>query len=121
MMLRLTAATRVLVALEPVDRRQSCNGLYGRVQSVLKEEPTRGHLFGFTNRHRNRLKILFWDGSGLWVCAKRWEKGTFGGIASLAGSLSREKATWGCSPTTLALPSCPGCRCRSWPVGLWAK
>src|SRR2546422_4032218 len=77
-MLGLTAATRILVALEPVDMRQSFNGLYARVQSVLQEEPTSGHLFVFTNRPRNRLKILYWDGSGLWVCAKRLEKGTFG-------------------------------------------
>ncbi len=77
-MISLTAATRILLALEPVDMRQSFNGLYARVQSVLKEEPTSGHLFVFTNRHRNRLKILYWDGSGLWVCAKRLEKGTFG-------------------------------------------
>ena len=76
-MLNLTSATRILVALEPVDMRQSFNGLYARVQSVLKEEPTNGHLFVFSNRHRNRLKILFWDGSGLWVCAKRLEKGRF--------------------------------------------
>jgi transposase len=77
-MLSLTAATRVWVALEPVDLRQSFNGLYARVQTVFQEEPTSGHLFVFTNRSRNRLKILFWDGSGLWVCAKRLEQGTFG-------------------------------------------
>jgi len=77
-MLSLATATRVFVALEPVDLRQSFNGLYARVQSVLQEEPTSGHWFVFTNRQRNRLKILFWDGSGLWVCAKRLEKGTFG-------------------------------------------
>jgi len=77
-MLSLTTATRILVALQPVDMRQSFNGLYTRVQSVLKEEPTNGHLFVFTNRPRNRLKILYWDGSGLWVCAKRLEKGAFG-------------------------------------------
>ena len=68
-MLNLTAATRILVALQPVDMRQSFNGLYTRVQSVLQEEPTQGHLFVFTNKLRNRLKILFYDGSGLWVCA----------------------------------------------------
>ena len=77
-MLSLSTATRVFVALEPVDLRQSFNGLYTRVQGVLQENPLSGHLFVFTNRSRRRLKILFWDGSGLWVCAKRLEKGTFG-------------------------------------------
>jgi transposase len=77
-MLSLSGATRIFVALAPVDMRQSFNGLYARVQSVLQEDPTSGHLFVFTNRLRNRLKVLFWDGSGLWVCAKRLEKGTFG-------------------------------------------
>ena len=77
-MLSLSTATRVFVALEPVDLRQSFNGLYARVQSVLQEEPTSGHWFVFTNQRRNRVKILFWDGSGLWICAKRLEQGTFG-------------------------------------------
>ena len=77
-MLSLSTATRVFVALEPVDMRQSFNGLYARVQSVLQEEPTSGHWFVFTNKRRNRVKILFWDGSGLWICAKRLEQGTFG-------------------------------------------
>ena len=75
-MLSLSSATRVFVALEPVDMRQSFNGLYARVQTVLQQEPTSGHWFVFTNRRRNRLKILLWDGSGLWICAKRLEKGT---------------------------------------------
>lgn len=77
-MLSLSTATRIFVALEPVDLRASFNGLYARVQTVLQEEPTSGHWFVFTNRRRNRLKILFWDGSGLWLCTKRLERGTFG-------------------------------------------
>jgi len=77
-MLSLSPATRIFVALEPVDMRLGFNGLYARVQSVLQQEVTAGHWFVFTNRRRNRLKLLWWDGSGLWVCAKRLEKGTFG-------------------------------------------
>lgn len=74
----LSAVTRIFVALHPVDMRQSFNGLYARVQSVLEQEPTSGHWFVFTNKRRNRLKILFRDGSGLILCTKRLEKGTFG-------------------------------------------
>jgi transposase len=77
-MLSLSPATRIFVALEPVDLRQSFNGLSARVQSVLAQDPLSGHLFLFTNRDHNRIKVLVFDGSGLWVCAKRLEKGTFG-------------------------------------------
>jgi len=77
-MLSVSPATRVFVALNPVDMRRSFNGLYAQVQSVLKEDPLSGHLFVFTNRLRNRIKVIFFDGSGLWVCAKRLERGTFG-------------------------------------------
>jgi transposase len=77
-MLNLSPATRIFVALEPVDLRQSFNGLSARVQSVLAQDPVSGHLFLFTNRNHNRIKVLYFDGSGLWVCAKRLETGTFG-------------------------------------------
>jgi transposase len=76
-MLSVSAATRVFVALAPVDLRQSFNGLHALVQQQLKEDPLSGHLYVFTNRIRNRIKLLYWDGSGLWVCAKRLERGRF--------------------------------------------
>jgi transposase len=76
-MLSLSPATRIFVALEPLDMRKGFNGLSAWVQTVLKEDPTSGHWFVFLNRRRNRLKILTYDGSGLWLCSKRLEGGTF--------------------------------------------
>jgi transposase len=57
--------------------RKGFEGLYGLVRDRLLCEPLSGHLFLFCNAQRNRLKVLVWDGSGLWVCAKRLPKGCF--------------------------------------------
>jgi len=57
--------------------RKGFEGLYGLVRERLSCEPLSGHLFLFCNAQRNRLKVLVWDGSGLWVCAKRLAKGRF--------------------------------------------
>ena len=50
----------------------------GWVQQQLNQDPTSGNVFVFVNPRRNRLKVLYWDGSGLWCCAKRLEGGKFG-------------------------------------------
>lgn len=71
------AATRIYLAAGAVDLRKSFEGLYGLVRDHLRCDPLSGHLFLFTNAQRNRLKLLFYDGSGLWVCAKRLDKGCF--------------------------------------------
>jgi transposase len=76
-MLSFTGGIRVFVALEACDLRKSFNGLEGLVRERLGEDPRTGALFVFTNRRHTRLKILYWDGSGLWVLVKRLEKGTF--------------------------------------------
>lgn len=77
-MFALTPATRIFVALAPMDLRRSFNGLAGWVQQELNQDPSSGNVFIFVNPRRNRLKVLYWDGSGLWVCAKRLEGGRFG-------------------------------------------
>ena len=70
-MFGLGPATRIYVALGATDMRKGYDGLYGIVRDKLGLEVRSGHLFLFTNARRNRLKILFWDGSGLWCCGKR--------------------------------------------------
>jgi len=70
-------ATRIYLAPGTTDMRKGFNGLYGMVRDQLECDPLSGHVFLFSNGQRNRLKVLFWDGSGLWVCAKRIEKGRF--------------------------------------------
>jgi transposase len=73
----LGLATKIYIAVEAVDMRKGFQGLYGLVRDELGADPLSGHLFLFSNRTRTRLKALVWDGSGLWVCAKRLEKGRF--------------------------------------------
>ena len=77
MLFGLGLSTRIYIGVEAVDMRKGFDGLYGLVRDHLGQDPLSGHLFLFTNRSRTRLKALVWDGSGLWVCAKRLERGGF--------------------------------------------
>jgi len=70
-------ATRIYVATGATDMRKSFNGLYGLVRDRLGCDPTSGHVFLFTNSRRNRLKLLVYDRSGLWICAKKLDGGCF--------------------------------------------
>ena len=76
-MISLSSATRIFIVTGATDMRKSFNGLYGIVAHRLHENPLSGHVFVFCNASRNRIKLLLWDGSGLWVCAKRLERGRF--------------------------------------------
>lgn len=76
-MIGFGSATRVYLAAGATDMRKGFDGLYGMVRDRLRIDPLSGHLFVFCNGRRNRLKVLYWDGSGLWLCSKRLEKGRF--------------------------------------------
>jgi transposase len=76
-MFGLGPATKIYLGVEAVDMRKGFEGLFGVVRDHLGQDPLSGHLFLFANRARTRLKALVWDGSGLWVCAKRLERGRF--------------------------------------------
>ena len=76
-MLTFPGSLKVFIAMEPVDLRKSFTGLWAVTSNVLREDPSSGSLYVFTNRRRNRVKILYWDGTGVWVMIKRLEQGTF--------------------------------------------
>ncbi len=76
-MFGLGPAARIYLAFGVTDMRKEFEELYGLVRGRLSCEPLSGHLFLFCNGQRNRLKVLVWDRSGLWVCSKRSEKGRF--------------------------------------------
>ena len=76
-MLSFTGSLKVFVALEPCDMRAGANTLQALVSERLQEDARSGALFVFTNKRRTLLKVLYWDGTGLWLMSKRLEKGTF--------------------------------------------
>ena len=75
-MLSFPGAKMYLVA-GVTDMRKSFRGLPAIITNVVKRDPLSGEVFIFCNRRRNRLKILFFDRNGYWICAKRLEGGTF--------------------------------------------
>lgn len=83
---------RILVATQPVDFRKGHDGLAALVQSVLREDPFTGTVFVFRARRADRLKILFWEGSGLVMAYKRLEGSTFTWPAVRDGVMTLNRA-----------------------------
>ncbi len=76
-MIALSAGVRIVVARRPVDFRNGLDGLAAVVQQALRENPFAGDLFVFRAKRADRVKILYWDGSGLCLFHKHLEKGRF--------------------------------------------
>jgi transposase len=76
-MLSFTGSLKIYVAVEPCDMRKGYEGLAGLVTTALQKDLRSGALFVFGNRRRTRLKILYFDGTGIWLMTKRLEEGTF--------------------------------------------
>jgi transposase len=68
---------RVLVATKPVDFRKGMNGLAALVQEQLKADPFCGTIYCFRSKRADRVKLVFWDGTGLCLFSKRLEEGKF--------------------------------------------
>jgi transposase len=89
-MLTLPPSTRIFVAVGPTDMRKQFDGLIAAARDVLKADPLSGHVFAFGNRRRDRLKLLFFDRTGFWLCAKRLEGGTFAWPSAKDGAVRIE-------------------------------
>jgi len=76
-MLSFTGSLKVYVAVGSCDMRKGHEGLAALVETELKEEVKSGALFVFGNRRKTRLKILYYDGTGLWCLSKKLEAGRF--------------------------------------------
>lgn len=76
-MMRPASTVAVYVCVAPVDFRLQINGLAACVQEVLLQEPLSEQLFAFTNRQRNRVKVLYWERNGFVLWQKRLERERF--------------------------------------------
>ena len=67
----------VYLAVQPVDMRMGIDGLSTLIQESICKPPCDGSAYAFRNRRGNRLKLLIWDGTGVWLCNRRLHQGKF--------------------------------------------
>jgi transposase len=73
----IPAPTQVWLVVEAIDMRAGIDGLSVRIQNTLGRSPCDGSAYAFANRRRNRIKLLVWDGTGVWLCHRRLHQGRF--------------------------------------------
>ena len=71
------ALAQVFLVVEPVDIGKGADSLSILMQESLGKAPTDGNAYAFRNRAGNRIKLLIWDGTGVWLCVRRLHKGRF--------------------------------------------
>jgi transposase len=73
----MPAPKEVWLVVEPVDMRAGIDVLSQRIQNTVGRSPCDGTAYAFRNRRENRLKLLQWDGTGVWLCQRRLHRGRF--------------------------------------------
>ena len=68
---------QVWLVVEPLDMRAGTDSLSLRIQNTLGRSPCDGTAYAFRNRRQTRMKLLIWDGTGVWLCQRRLHKGHF--------------------------------------------
>jgi transposase len=87
---------QIWLAVAPVDMRRGIDGLSMLVQEALGQAPCSGAAFVFRNKAGNRLRLLVWDGNGVWLCHRRLHRGGFvwPKVTDAGVSLSRAQWNW---------------------------
>lgn len=104
-MIQVTPHMRIVVAVEPVDFRKGIDSLAALCRKKLQADPFSGAIFVFTNKSRQALRLLVYDGQGFWLCHKRLSKGRFiwdflsgNGAATLAAG-QLQQLLWNANPS----------------------
>ncbi len=72
-----TGAVRIMMATQPVDFRKGADGLAALVRETMGADPFSGAVYVFRAKRADRVKLVFWDGTGVVLVAKRLEEGQF--------------------------------------------
>ena len=91
-MIALPAGTHIWIAAGVTDLRRGFTGLSAQVQMALEQDPFSGHVFVFRGRRGDLIKLLWWDGDGLCLFAKRLERGRFIWPKAESGTVSLTRA-----------------------------
>jgi transposase len=91
-----TYQTPIWLYSNPVDFRKQIDGLVILIADQLALNPTSGQLFLFRNRSSNKIKLLWWDRNGFWLCYKRLEEGRliFPPMLEQTIELTRDQLSW---------------------------
>ena len=90
----IASPPQIWLAVMPIDMRRGIDGLSSIVQQALGQPPCAGSAFVFRNRAGNRLKLLLWDGNGVWLCQRRLHLGSFVWPKATEPSFSISQEQW---------------------------
>src|SRR5476649_853308 len=92
----LSFNSKIWLYPSPIDFRKQIDGTVMLIADHLQLDPVSGQLFLFRNRTANKIKILWWERNGFWLCYKRLEKGRliFPPIKSGVVELTRDQLSW---------------------------
>ena len=89
-----TGAVKVMVATKPVDFRKGAEGLAALVRETMGADPFSGAVYVFRAKRTDRIKLIFWDGTGVWLCVRRLHRGRFTWPQSGESICALSEAEW---------------------------